>query len=632
MPATFNEEARTVTLRWTTGAEVRREHWFDGPFIERLDTSTSSVRLDRLNAGASLLDSHNGYGLSSVLGVVERAWMEGGEGYASVRFSSREDVEPIFRDVKDGIIRNVSVGYKVHKSERDVGANPPIVTMTDWEPYELSLVAIPADPGAQVRSETTTPTQRDMSTNTPKAGADPAVQEQETETRALEAPATPTPTPQPAAAVAEVERSLQELRRENRILDMARKANLSDEQTRSLIDSGKPVDQVAVDLFTMVRDGMSQSKAGHPVLQAQLEVTRDQGDTLMRGIEDALTARVMPGQKLSDLGRDYRGYTLLEYARMYLESRGVNTRGMSKTDLVVRGFHSTSDFPLLFSNLAGKSLDAAYMEEPHTWRAIARQRNLPDFKLASDLIVADSLTPEALLEGGEYKSGTLVEAQHQWRLATYAKKVSVTRQAIINDDLSALERIPEMLGRGFRRLESNLVWALITGNAVTSVDGQALFHASHNNTPGSGQSINTAGINALRKLMRKQTDVAGNTINLTPSYMLVPTDLEATALQFLFPNGFMSNTRTGDNGPVTVQSAGIELIVEPRLDGAASVFYLAAAPTSVEGIVYGYLAGEEGPTVTTTEKRDPDGVELLARFDFGCAVKDYRFITRSAAV
>jgi hypothetical protein len=68
------------------------------------------------------------------------------------------------------------------------------------------------------------------------------------------------------------------------------------------------------------------------------------------------------------------------------------------------------------------------------------------------------------------------------------------------------------------------------------------------------------------------------------------------------------------------------------LDGAASIFYLAAAPTSVEGIVYGYLAGEEGPTVTTTEKRDPDGVELLARFDFGCAVKDYRFITRSAAV
>jgi hypothetical protein len=76
----------------------------------------------------------------------------------------------------------------------------------------------------------------------------------------------------------------------------------------------------------------------------------------------------------------------------------------------------------------------------------------------------------------------------------------------------------------------------------------------------------------------------------------------------------------------------MELIVEPRLDGAADVWYLAVSPGAVEGIVYGYLAGEEGPTVTTTEKRDPDGVELLARFDFGAAVKDFRGFYRSKNV
>jgi hypothetical protein len=308
----------------------------------------------------------------------------------------------------------------------------------------------------------------------------------------------------------------------------------------------------------------------------------------------------------------------------------VNTRGMSKTELVARGFHSTSDFPLLFSNLAGKTLDAAYAEEPHTWRPIARQRNLPDFKNANDLIVAGALTPEPLLEGGEYKAGTLQEAQHTWKLATYARKVTLTRQAIINDDLSAMERVPEMLGRGFRRLESNLIWELITGNAICSVDGEALFDSTHNNS--SSQTITTTGFNAARKAMRKQTDIAGNTINLTPSYMMVPTDLEATALQFLFPTGFAPAARTGDAGPaVSVQTAGIQLIVEPRLDGSATTWYLAASPGAVEGIVYGYLAGEEGPTVTTTEKRDPDGVELLARFDFGAAVKDFRGFFRAAA-
>jgi hypothetical protein len=114
---------------------------------------------------------------------------------------------------------------------------------------------------------------------------------------------------------------------------------------------------------------------------------------------------------------------------------------------------------------------------------------------------------------------------------------------------------------------------------------------------------------------------------------MVPTDLEATAIQFLFPTGYAPAARTGDNGPaVNAQMNGIELIVEPRLDGAADVWYLAASPGSVEGIVFGYLAGEEGPTVTTNEKRDPDGVELLARFDFGAAVKDFRGFYRSKNV
>jgi phage major head subunit gpT-like protein len=212
--------------------------------------------------------------------------------------------------------------------------------------------------------------------------------------------------------------------------------------------------------------------------------------------------------------------------------------------------------------------------------------------------------------------------------------VSLTRQAIINDDLSAMERVPEMLGRGFRRLESNIIWGLITGNAVTSVDGVALFDAAHGNMGGvGGLSISTSGFNTARKAMRKQTDIAGNTINLQPSYLFAPTDLEATALQFLFPTGFAPAARIGDAGPaVQAQTAGVQLIVEPRLDVADDVWYLAASPGAVEGLVYGYLAGEEGPTVTTAEKRDPDGVELLARFDFGAAVKDFRGFYRSKNV
>ena len=594
--------------------------------------SPQAVRLDRLNSGAALLNNHQSSDLSNILGVVERAWIENGEGRARVRFSERPDVDPIWNDVASGIIRNVSVGYQVHQWSdpiRSADGEPPTYRALDWEPMELSLVGINFDAKAQTRN--TDPVVDHPMSQEVKAGGDPAP--------VIEAQraADPAPQPEPAPVVdQELQRTAAELRRERDILRLGRDAGLTPEQTDELIQSRKTLQECSVEAIRLMRIRLEGGDRGekpaiaHPA--RTLEVTRDSGDTLLRGIEESLTARVMPGTKLTDLGKEYRGYTLLELTRMYLESRGENTRGMTKTELVTRGFHSTSDFPLLFSNLAGKSLDAAYQEEPHTWQAIARQRNLPDFKLASDLVVAGDLTPEPLLEGGEYKAGTLQEAQHQWKLATYARKVTVTRQAIINDDLSALERVPEMMGRGFRRLESNLIWDLITGNggdgAVTSVDGEALFDSSHNNT--GGGVISTEGFADGRKAMRTQTDIAGNRINLTPSYLIVPTDLESTALQFLFPTGFAPAARVGNDGPVTAQTAGVQLIVEPRLDDEPTQWYLAAAPGAVEGIVYGYLAGEEGPTVTTTEKRDPDGVELLARFDFGAAVKDYRFIYRSS--
>ncbi len=522
-----------------------------------------------------------------------------------------------------------SVDARIYGWQR-ASASQPLDRATDWEPIAVSLVIAGQDPASVMRSVEATEqpsTEPPMSTATELAGGDPAA------TATLEAAAVIEPTPSPAVTQAP-ESGADDVARELHIRRAAGAGNLPEATVQELIrtTAGKDLPGVMVEVVRAARlrtEAASPVAAGHP---ARIEVTRDAGDTLLRGITAGLQARIRPGLlkgEAVELGREYRSYTLLELTREYLESRGTSTRGMSKTELVERGFHSTSDFPLLFSNLAAKTLDAAYEEEPHTWAPLARQRNLPDFKNASDLVIGGDLTPELLGEGGEYKTGTLKEAQHTWKLATYAKKIKVTRQAIINDDLSALETVPDMLGRGFRRLESNIVWALITGNAVTSADGLSLFNSAHNNS--SAQSITTAGFNAAKKAMRKQTDIASNTINLTPAYMMVPTDLEATALQFLDPNGFMANARTGDNGPATVQSAGVSLIVEPRLDGSPTVWYLAAATGSVEGIVYGYLAGEEGPTVTTNEKRDPDGVELLARFDFGAAVKDFRGFFRAAA-
>lgn len=152
-----NKDARTVDLIFSTGAAVdRMDYWSGKRYREVLSMDPAHIRLDRLNSGAPLLDAHSAYSVGDVLGAVQpdSARIENKRGLATVRFSKRDSVEPIFNDVIDGIIRNVSVGYRVYKFVEDTpkDGGTPTRTAIDWEPFEVSMVPMPADTGARVRS------------------------------------------------------------------------------------------------------------------------------------------------------------------------------------------------------------------------------------------------------------------------------------------------------------------------------------------------------------------------------------------------------------------------------------------------------------------------------------------------
>lgn len=151
----IDEKERTVNLVWSTGAAVMRmDFWTGRRWMEELSLDPSHVRMDRLNSGAPLLNSHASYDLRNLIGVVESASVDGKEGRATVRFSDRAEVEPIFRDVVNRIVRNVSVGYAVHRFKTVSKEDAEIKTLraVDWEPLEISLVSVGADAGAGVRS------------------------------------------------------------------------------------------------------------------------------------------------------------------------------------------------------------------------------------------------------------------------------------------------------------------------------------------------------------------------------------------------------------------------------------------------------------------------------------------------
>lgn len=152
----FDEKRHTVDVVFTSGAGVKR--WGpDGPFMEELATGAENVRLGRLNLGAPFLNTHDSFGLSSVLGSVVpgTARMDGGIGYATIQLTRRADAAGIVQDIREGVIRNTSVGYRYHKIDQIEGGDKdlPVFRVMDWEPMEISAVPIPADALSQIRGE-----------------------------------------------------------------------------------------------------------------------------------------------------------------------------------------------------------------------------------------------------------------------------------------------------------------------------------------------------------------------------------------------------------------------------------------------------------------------------------------------
>jgi len=136
-------EADQRSFEFSFSSETPVERWFGS---EVLSHDAGSIDLGRLNDGAPLLWNHNP---DQVIGVVERGWIDGEKrrGMARVRFSRSAFAEEKLADVRDGILRNVSVGYQILDAVPLREANQEGIVATSWQPLEVSLVSIPADPG-----------------------------------------------------------------------------------------------------------------------------------------------------------------------------------------------------------------------------------------------------------------------------------------------------------------------------------------------------------------------------------------------------------------------------------------------------------------------------------------------------
>lgn len=578
-PATADREARTVEVVWSTGAAVRRRDIM-GEFIERLSLEADAVDLSRL-VGASVLDAHRQTAVRDVLGSVRRAAVDGQRGVAVIQFSARPEVEPVWQDVLAGILRHVSVGYSVEDWAETTEGGVRVLTARRWTPHEISLVPTPADPGARIRMEA------EMTETT-----DLVLDREKVHTRA-------------------------ELNAE--IRSIARTAGLDQSWIDEQIDQGVDADRARRAAFEALA---SRSTLGIRTEQVRVEMGESHEDPALRcrQMGEALYARLNPRHELSGPARRYTHATPVDMARELLSLRGETRTGLSPASLITRALHTTSDFPIILGDAVGRVLRDSYQAAPAGVRLLGRQTAAKDFRSVNKIMLGEAPLLEKLNEHGEIRAGTMAEAREAYKVETWARKIGITRQVLVNDDLGAFSDLARRMGQAAAETEARILVDLLesnSGNGPKLSDSKTLFHADHGNKAGSGAAISDGTLSAARLALRTQKGIEDRTIRVTPSYLLVPPALETEAERWL---ATVSPAKAADVNPF---SGNLTLVVEPRLSSAAR-WYVTAAPAEIDGLEYGYLSGAEGPQVESRLGWDVDGLEIRVILDFGAGFIDHR--------
>jgi len=329
----------------------------------------------------------------------------------------------------------------------------------------------------------------------------------------------------------------------------------------------------------------------------------------------------------SPLVRDVERMNITAMAENILSMNGKTVTGFGRAE-IIKAALSTSDFPELLANTAGKAMQLGYENEPTTHQIWTGEKEVADFKENSFVALSEAPGLLEISEGAEYKHGAFGEAAEKFSIKTFGRMLKITRQMLINDDLGAFTMMPAAFGSSARRTEADLVYAKLTGTPAMS-DGKALFHADHSNLAASGTALSVDSLGAARAAMRRQKGIKGESrIDPQPRFLIVPVVLESKAEALL--NSLVLYGATNDTNNLQ-WIRNLTLVADPRLDDVSeTAWYLAAAPTQLDTIVRAYLAGQARPYYEEQIQFENDSIGVKSRLDFACGVINYRGLYKNS--
>jgi len=603
---TEGEDSRRAELSLSSEEPCRR--WFG---VEILSHDAEAIDLSRLQEIGVVLFNHD---RDRVIGRVLSVRLDEATHRlrAVIQFDEDEESERVYQKVRSGTLKGVSVGYSVDVWEEvKAGATStngrftgPCEVATRWTPYELSIVSVPADATVGVGRSFT-------------ENGDGTMDEKEKDIVEREqVPAVPLPTTTESSDAPDVEAMRQEAVAEER------------QRVREI---GTMCRQFGVDDAKFIADGMSVEGVRAAILTQLAEerkaqavtVQVDEMDKFRAAATDGLALRAGLAVEKKAAGADeYRGKRMLRLAAECVEREmGKSTRTMDDETIVREALTGTGAFPGILSNVAHKSMAQAYQTAPTTYQLWVAHGSNSDFKDATRYRLSEADTLEKLNEGGEFKSSGVSEHMAKTSIATYGRMFSITRQAIINDDLGALQQLPAIYGAAARRMINKMVYKVLQDN--TKIEGKELFHSDRNNLH--AVDISIPGLAKMKAAMAKQKNIAGlEYLNIQPAFLICPVELEVTAAQLI--SSVVDPTKA--NATPNPFANKMTVVSEPELEDAKA-FYLAAAAGDAPTIEVTSLNGNLTPVMERAEQFDTLGIKWRIYMDVGVNLLDYRGIQKS---
>lgn len=327
--------------------------------------------------------------------------------------------------------------------------------------------------------------------------------------------------------------------------------------------------------------------------------------------------------------RDLSGMNLMALATACVQRSGRSAGFGDSPRNLIRAAMTTGDFPGILENALNKSLRNGYEAEPGTFTMWTRKVDVPDFKPQSRPILGSVPDLLHVNEAGEYQNGALDDDKAlPYAVGKYGRLVSLTWEAMVNDDLGAFLRMVQGLGQAASRAEADKVYASFAENSgagPTMQDASPLFHSSHNNITANQAGIDADALSAARVLLRRQRAVGGGFMNLPPRFLLLPPEYEQGA-EVLIAAAARAVSQGTDPKLIAAWISKLEPVVEPRL--AVGAFYLATSAEAVDTYERAWLAGEGGPTIETETGFVNDVMQYKARHVFGGRWLDFRGVVK----